>query len=744
MIVIRVGDDGPNYRGHGPVTIGRDEGCDLQLHDPIASRRHVRIHREGAEWVAEDLGSRNGTRLGDGERPITTAILRGGDVVRVGETRIHISFDETVPDLKIDPLRFTILEPASAAREVRCTRETVTIGRHPSCDVVIDDPTVSRLHAVVAKTSAGYVINDQKATNAVYVGDPPERITAAVLYDGQTIRLGSAVLRVHVLSEVGQRPEPPHISEATLMIEAVGPRPLAEVIQAQLAKAPLFQGFSEEDWALFLTAYDRDTELHIEHFGAGDVVCEARRFDSYFRVVLKGAIDAVDPGSGEVLLTHQRGDFFGLVEAKRSLARTTRHVATESSQVLCLPRHQIRYVERNAAARALLAERHKEESRRVMAVQLPLLAGVPVDTITDLMQSSEIEFHDKAGIVLIHEGGTGDSVGVVRDGFLKVVKKREAGEDRILGYLRPGDIFGETAVLSDSPRSASVVTAGKAEVVKIDREAFRDLCERHPVVVERLAALEADRQRTRENLDPELSRQLDKWGQGYIQADALLVMDLELCVKCDLCVQACEDLHGVSRLTRRGMQLGNHLAPSACRHCDDPLCMFSCPTGAIKRRPEGEIYIDYDLCTGVGACALACPYDNIQMIETHVFDEAQAAKQAAQPNHTFFRPYPDRQPQTGGLLQRLLAFGRVADPQESPSGGKGKKGDKEKGDKEEGHHVPPSYPIKCDLCDGLPFMGCVHACPTGAAMRVDPRTLLESGVVGSGSTVGKAARLGGS
>ena len=61
---------------------------------------------------------------------------------------------------------------------------------------------------------------------------------------------------------------------------------------------------------------------------------------------------------------------------------------------------------------------------------------------------------------------------------------------------------------------------------------------------------------------------------------------------------------------------------------------------------------------------------------------------------------------------------------------------------EEGRHVPPSYPIKCDLCDGLPFMGCVHACPTGAAMRVDPRTLLESGVVSRGSVVDKAAGVG--
>ena len=109
-----------------------------------------------------------------------------------------------------------------------------------------------------------------------------------------------------------------------------------------------------------------------------------------------------------------------------------------------------------------------------------------------------------------------------------------------------------------------------------------------------------------------------------IQADALLVMDLDLCIKCDQCVKACESLHGKSRLIRNGIQLGKYLVPSACRHCDDPKCMNSCPTGAIKRRPEGEIYFQYDMCIGCGNCAIACPYDNIAMIDTPTFDKAQA------------------------------------------------------------------------------------------------------------------------
>ncbi len=159
---------------------------------------------------------------------------------------------------------------------------------------------------------------------------------------------------------------------------------------------------------------------------------------------------------------------------------------------------------------------------------------------------------------------------------------------------------------------------------------------------------------------PEISDLLERSGQlGVIQADALLVMDLDLCIKCDECVKACESLHGESRLIRNGIQLGKYLVPSACRHCDDPKCMNSCPTGAIKRRPEGEIYFQYDMCIGCGNCAIACPYDNIAMIDTPTFDQAQARKAHAMNDANFFRPYPLAAHDAGevGIWERLFGSG---------------------------------------------------------------------------------------
>jgi Fe-S-cluster-containing hydrogenase component 2 len=140
------------------------------------------------------------------------------------------------------------------------------------------------------------------------------------------------------------------------------------------------------------------------------------------------------------------------------------------------------------------------------------------------------------------------------------------------------------------------------------------------------------------------------------------------------------------------------------------------------------------MCIGCGNCAIACPYDNIAMIETSKFDTAQDRK-AETLGREFFRPYPvpshavehslwsrifTRHKQGGhvrlepSLWQRILGRNQASSQQREPTTESGAK---------TATHIPAAYPIKCDLCDGLPFMGCVHACPTGSAMRIKPSDL---------------------
>jgi hypothetical protein len=70
------------------LTIGRDDGNDLQLPTAGVSRRHAAVQVSGDQASIEDLGSRNGTFVN--QERVQEAKLAHGDVIRIGEVFIHI------------------------------------------------------------------------------------------------------------------------------------------------------------------------------------------------------------------------------------------------------------------------------------------------------------------------------------------------------------------------------------------------------------------------------------------------------------------------------------------------------------------------------------------------------------------------------------------------------------------------------------------------------------------------------
>ncbi len=65
------------------LTLGRDEGNDIQLHDATASGTHCVVFQEGSVILVEDLGSKNGT-LVNGEKISGRYELKIGDTIQVG------------------------------------------------------------------------------------------------------------------------------------------------------------------------------------------------------------------------------------------------------------------------------------------------------------------------------------------------------------------------------------------------------------------------------------------------------------------------------------------------------------------------------------------------------------------------------------------------------------------------------------------------------------------------------------
>ncbi len=93
----------------GVTIVGRDPGCDIVLDHPKVSRRHMECIVTGKEARIKDLGSRNGTFVGDVQ--VSECKLNHGDVIRLG-TEIQLIFDQgTIADSP------TVAVPPPAAQE---------------------------------------------------------------------------------------------------------------------------------------------------------------------------------------------------------------------------------------------------------------------------------------------------------------------------------------------------------------------------------------------------------------------------------------------------------------------------------------------------------------------------------------------------------------------------------------------------------------------------------------------------
>lgn len=86
------------------------------------------------------------------------------------------------------------MEEQPTAGQERPARPGLTIGRE-GCDVVLDDPEVSRRHAVLRQGDAGLAIEDLDSSNGTFVNG--ERVSGiAALNDGDSVKVGNTVWRL--------------------------------------------------------------------------------------------------------------------------------------------------------------------------------------------------------------------------------------------------------------------------------------------------------------------------------------------------------------------------------------------------------------------------------------------------------------------------------------------------------------------------------------------------------------------
>src|SRR5438132_6798104 len=316
--------------------------------------------------------------------------------------------------------------------------------------------------------------------------------------------------------------------------------------------------------------------------------------------------------------------------------------------------------------------------------------------------------------LLVKEGTPIDRLILMRSGWLRRVRGvpiyKEVTDGAASSSLIPKDFLGAgnclglEALNGQTTWQYSAELMARSEVLEIpltELRADRSLCERVGKAFAAFSLADDDTALAARADKTSLAAAEKEIATGIVDAVNLLVMDMDLCVRCGNCSLACHKVHGQSRLLRRGIHIerpvkvgssaSQHvLSPSVCMHCKDPECLTGCPTGAIFRDPKGQVDIDPKTCIGCFDCATQCPYNAISMFPRDA--------------------PPVTPPDFVGRIKRLFSFSATAP---APLAAEGE----------------DMVAIKCNLCDATPLnpagasrpaYSCEENCPTGALVRVNP------------------------
>lgn len=115
----------------------------------------------------------------------------------------------------------------------------------------------------------------------------------------------------------------------------------------------------------------------------------------------------------------------------------------------------------------------------------------------DIVNLASLTTHKtyKAGTAVFFQDDPSDSLYIIVVGSVKVFQTSEDGKDRILGILRPGEAFGELAMIEGLPRSASVQALDDAELLVLTRKDFEAYARENPAVLWKLLQTVCERLR---------------------------------------------------------------------------------------------------------------------------------------------------------------------------------------------------------------------------------------------------------
>jgi anion transporter len=109
---------------------------------------------------------------------------------------------------------------------------------------------------------------------------------------------------------------------------------------------------------------------------------------------------------------------------------------------------------------------------------IPIFSGLSREDVAKVMGKME-EISFGAGSTIFSQGDQGDAFYLIQSGTVQVVLESRTGNSEIVAILGPQDWFGEMALLSGEPRSATIHTVKDTTLWRLRREDWDELIEKH-------------------------------------------------------------------------------------------------------------------------------------------------------------------------------------------------------------------------------------------------------------------------
>jgi len=265
----------------------------------------------------------------------------------------------------------------------------------------------------------------------------------------------------------------------------------------RLAEMPLFEALGEDVlWAIA-------ERLLLQHVPAGEMIfAEGQRGDALY-VVDSGQIEIFSDGPhGRTILARLGEDeFFGEMALLTGKPRSTGARASAHSNLWALYRTDFddlvnRYPSVSMAMSKVLSKRLTQMDRRFTETHLrglKLLGNLTPSQLEDVSRRLRAGRY-RQGETIIREGDPGDEMYFIESGRVRVVRRR-GDENALLDELEAGDLFGEMALLTGEPRSATITALTDLNVWMIGQSDFNDLVTAYPNLALALSRLLSERLR---------------------------------------------------------------------------------------------------------------------------------------------------------------------------------------------------------------------------------------------------------